>query len=75
MILVPVGEQNALDLAFVLFEIRRVGDDEVHAEHAVVGEAHAATISSAYSMTVMFLPISPMPPSGMMRTFSVFFGV
>jgi len=42
MVLVAVREKHAADAALVLHKIAHVGNDNIHAVHIVVREAHAA---------------------------------
>ena len=42
VVLVAVGDDDALDLVFILRHIGEVGDDQVHAEHVAVREDEAA---------------------------------
>ena len=42
MILMPVGNDKALDLVNIFFQICDVRDDQVDAEHIILGERQAA---------------------------------
>ena len=68
VVLVPVGDDEREHVVAALEQPADVREDEVDAEHLVARELDAAvetTILPRYSMAVMFLPISPRPPSGM----------
>ena len=42
MVLVPVRQQDAADLLFIFFEVGDVRDNEINAEHILIGECDAA---------------------------------
>ena len=42
MVFVGVGDDHATDATDFVFEVRDVGDDEIDAEHVLLGETHAA---------------------------------
>ena len=42
MVLVAVGDDHAFDAILILLHIGEVGQDDVHAQHFVIGERHAA---------------------------------
>ena len=67
VVLVPVGEDDRLDVGRPARAGREVRQHQVDAEHLGVGNispVSTTTIRPSYSTTVMFLPISPSPPSG-----------
>ncbi|GAB1428364.1 hypothetical protein MASR2M17_17940 [Aminivibrio sp.] len=78
MVLVAVGHDDADDLLPVLLEIGDVGDDEIDAEHLVVGKHEAAVNDEdgiPYSRAYMFFYL-PSPPRGIylsLFSFSCFF--
>ena len=42
VVLVSVGDEETLELVLVLHKVGKVGDDQVHAVHILIGEGHAA---------------------------------
>ena len=42
MVLVAVGDNHAPDALHILFQPRKIRDDNIHPQHIRVGKAHAA---------------------------------
>ena len=71
VVLVGVGDQERLDVGPALLEVGHVGMTRSMPNISSSGNISPqsiTTISSPYSKTYMFLPISPTPPSGMIRS-------
>jgi hypothetical protein len=71
VILVAVGDDDRLDGVSAFPEIAEVRQYQVDAVHLAVGNRtpqSITTIRPSYSITDMFLPISPSPPSGRTRS-------
>lgn len=75
MVFMTMGDDDGPYFVPVFNQVTHVRDDEVDAEHVVIGKARPASmtiISFHYWMTVIFLPISPKPPKGNYHEFFFF---
>ena len=42
MVLVTVGDENTADFVYVVYKVGKIGDNQVNAQHIVIGEADTA---------------------------------
>ena len=70
MVLVTVGEHQAHDVVHALLDPGEIGEDQVNAGLAFLGEEDTAVHDQKFSpvfQDVMLRPTSPRPPSGITR--------
>jgi hypothetical protein len=68
VVFVSVRQRDARNAVAVFAQITKVRDDEIYARQLLIGKHDAAIDDencSSYSYSIMFLPISHTPPSGM----------
>ena len=71
VILVPVRQDQALDLPTAFLEIGEVGNDQIDAQQIRLGKHRAGVdemVVLRHEMAIMFRPNSPRPPSGTIST-------